>query len=1402
MKPRIRKFLAGLLSLGMLLQAASPLSALAASSPGTAPELTVTTVKNSVTNTYTLTVGEDRSVTNTDSTAWTTDGLPTVTYADTGFVFSGVFKVDSLSITGTGSEDVTLDGNTFCVAMTTSAGDMTGDGLVISNVQNVTIKSATERPLVRGSVSITARGNVDIQNPYHGYTYDNASISKSLTVDTTGSLTMNCTTGPAVGENLTVKNASVVDLHAVTQYGVIGDTSKNGSAKFDNCGSVVFSNTYTSSSPTACAIYTSLNTPLAVTAPAGKTIVYSKKTSSSGSYQTADASDCTTCHYFTIDFASDADQCNITVNGLAVTMGNKSNIGGTGLVFTPDDTSNPGAGGTLTSTRDLSGQLAIVVSGSAKNRVALNLSHAVPGINTSSNALAVTGASDVTITGTLGENYSSTPTDLVTLTECSGKLTYQKPAGEKRLYSVMNGDTYVTPADQPAVYTLDMNGSGTIIIGLCRSQYVRVDGGSAYMDAKCEQKLTSDPAIGTTVYLKPDALTKTNQKFYGWTLTVNDQSESVTEVDAANGIYSFTIGSGISSATYMATAVYSYGFSLTKDNGSPVEVTTANSANKNPPLGSYTPWYDPTANKLQTSNYANFSLTVTVDPDVNNSLDVEFGTITDNFRDKTLTVTGARNVTVKDLNCAAVLDVTGDVKLGDASSSIGGTVNIKNAHNVTLFHNFWSALSVPLVNCTGDVNITASALASDTQYGSVHITTNGDVNITGTANGKILENSAYITCKNLTIDGTGAASPNKNIVGYLEYTGSADVLRGGQSSTDTGYLASTANGTITLNGSSASTDGTYCRYLTTHSETPHTVTLNEKAAFASGNGSRYVGQPVSIKAEDDTEALVFDRFAFAASASPDTELTGDALDALHLTYDSTDKHSASFTMPDYDVTVTAVYTTVPKHTVTLPEGVTTEGGTSGSDAFHEGQEVTIKADTSDASKVFEKFEFEKTGEPGESNTKLTEDELTALKPQPDPDDPSKVTITMPGYDLTVKVVYRDAESYGFKVNGVDANENTLPDGLSYADGKLTASADYDGDLNIEVTTAPKLDVDLKSVSGALTLTKVNNVTITGTVGGKLTVGSEDTSIDGSVVITGRIAGGTEINCTGSVTATGDVSFIDTPTGSIISGILCGNSIIRCGGEVYLENAGSGYTTGPLTIEGATNVTVKANGTFHAAISGDGTITCSGTVDLVTTGKAAMGSRDTLIYNPMSNGSYTVKLDDRDPVTHTGTYKGIAAEDGELNELYEVQHILITPVNSGNPDPGDDTDTDTGTGSGSVSTAGNAGGAAAAAAIGAAAVWGGYQVATRVVLHNLLPAGADIPTTRGALALLVWNNAGKPEPLSAPVFTDVADADMAKAAQWCVEQGLLDAKTESTFKPDGLVTKVKVIEVWSKAFPKN
>ncbi len=144
----------------------------------------------------------------------------------------------------------------------------------------------------------------------------------------------------------------------------------------------------------------------------------------------------------------------------------------------------------------------------------------------------------------------------------------------------------------------------------------------------------------------------------------------------------------------------------------------------------------------------------------------------------------------------------------------------------------------------------------------------------------------------------------------------------------------------------------------------------------------------------------------------------------------------------------------------------------------------------------------------------------------------------------------------------------------------------------------------------------------------------------------------------------------------------------------------------------------------------------------------------------------------------------------------IAHWSASPVVK--PDPDEPLDEDFGVEPAPMDTTG---GAIAAVAVGGAAIWGGYEIATRVILNGLLPEGAAIPANRGQLALLVWNTAGRPEPAGAPAFADVADADMAKAAQWCTEQGTMDAKGDR-FEPEGWTPKFKVIEVWNKAFPKQ
>ena len=144
----------------------------------------------------------------------------------------------------------------------------------------------------------------------------------------------------------------------------------------------------------------------------------------------------------------------------------------------------------------------------------------------------------------------------------------------------------------------------------------------------------------------------------------------------------------------------------------------------------------------------------------------------------------------------------------------------------------------------------------------------------------------------------------------------------------------------------------------------------------------------------------------------------------------------------------------------------------------------------------------------------------------------------------------------------------------------------------------------------------------------------------------------------------------------------------------------------------------------------------------------------------------------------------------------IAHWSASPV--AKPDPDEPIDEDFGVEPAPMDTTG---GAIAAVAVGGAAIWGGYEIATRVILNGLLPEGAAIPANRGQLALLVWNTAGRPEPAGAPAFADVTDPDMAKAAQWCTEQGTMAAKGDR-FEPEGWTPKFKVIEVWNKAFPKQ
>ncbi len=182
--------------------------------------------------------------------------------------------------------------------------------------------------------------------------------------------------------------------------------------------------------------------------------------------------------------------------------------------------------------------------------------------------------------------------------------------------------------------------------------------------------------------------------------------------------------------------------------------------------------------------------------------------------------------------------------------------------------------------------------------------------------------------------------------------------------------------------------------------------------------------------------------------------------------------------------------------------------------------------------------------------------------------------------------------------------------------------------------------------------------------------------------------------------------------------------------------------------------------------------------------------------PTEDGSYILvamlELSSQEP-----SENGIAlfaAENTDLSRVVEqdgIGYYVPESLTVERITNGEDVPSDTGSGDSGA-------GGAAVAVIGGAAIGGAaYLIGTQVYLTSVLPEGASIPTNRQQLADLLWTAAGKPQPASTALFTDIsADAaDSQKAARWCVEQGLLK-DTGSTFKPDKHTFRPQVIKAWN------
>lgn len=159
----------------------------------------------------------------------------------------------------------------------------------------------------------------------------------------------------------------------------------------------------------------------------------------------------------------------------------------------------------------------------------------------------------------------------------------------------------------------------------------------------------------------------------------------------------------------------------------------------------------------------------------------------------------------------------------------------------------------------------------------------------------------------------------------------------------------------------------------------------------------------------------------------------------------------------------------------------------------------------------------------------------------------------------------------------------------------------------------------------------------------------------------------------------------------------------------------------------------------------------------------------------------------------GTDKVRKNNDGSYTiEVYQPESIVLVtekpaPPTPDKPDePGDEIDP------------GFSSGAAALGIVLGTAGLGyiTYAHISSLYLYYTLPGGF-IPSTRQELANVLWTTAGKPDPVSTALYTDIPadNIEQQKAARWCVEQGLL-SDYGATFGPDTTVTNARIIRAWN------
>ena len=535
--------------------------------------------------------------------------------------------------------------------------------------------------------------------------------------------------------------------------------------------------------------------------------------------------------------------------------------------------------------------------------------------------------------------------------------------------------------------------------------------------------------------------------------------------------------------------------------------------------------------------------------------------------------------------------------------------------------------------------------------------------------------------------------------------------------------------------------------LTARYKALQSITLENGKAYAGGEEitTAKKGTEVAIKA-DDLDGKVFDHWEIVSG---------------NVTLENADKADTTFTMPAESISLKAVYNTI--------HSIRTTFCTADPASAIKGTEITVTAERREG------YEFD--GWEASDGVKLTEDGK----------------FTMPDHDVTIEAKYKQYHS-------IEVSKGTATD----AEGNPISSAVEGTEIWIEIDreqrnpdefefnrwlSAPE-DLEIANRKAERTCFTMPDEAVK--VEAKFLHLREITVHDGTTYVEGEEGGIAKVGQTVTVKAD-EIPGLKFDHWTVDSENVTLTTVDEATGEATFEMVNEPVE---LTAHYKAMVTVFSVPAKFSEDTGEESVTEWADVGEMANITAEI---DEAIFPGMVFDYWEIVTPaDLKAENIEGQTIEFKVPKSEVKLVAHWKSDALNPSTDPNAplDPDFDVDpVDDGSG------AGGAGAAIAGVAIGGAAVWGGYEIATRVILNDLLPEGAAIPANRGQLALLIWTEKGKPEPAAQPAFADITDAELAKAAQWCVEQGLLDAR-EGKFESDGWMPKFKTIEIWNKAFPKK